>query len=193
MEYRRLGKTDLQVSVLCLGTMQFGWTADEDTSHAILDAFVDAGGNFIDTANVYSRWSADSYAGKSEEIIGRWMEARGNRKDIILATKVHARMWDGPDGAGLSRAHILKAVEGSLTRLKTDHIDLYQTHDTDSAIAHEETLGAMDILVKQGKIRFAGCSNYAANDLRQALSASHNDPRSAKPAGPRRSRRHPWR
>ena len=79
--------------------MQFGWTADEDTSHAILDAFVDAGGNFIDTANVYSRWSPDSYAGKTEEIVGRWLEARGNRKNIILATKVHARMWDGPDGA----------------------------------------------------------------------------------------------
>jgi len=175
VEYRVLGKTDLKVSILCLGTMQFGWTADENTSHAILDAFVDAGGNFIDTANVYSRWSPDSYAGKSEEIIGRWLERRGNRNNIILATKVHARMWDGPDGDGLSRAHILKAVDGSLARLKTDYIDLYQTHDTDPAIAHEETLGAMDTLVTQGKVRCAGCSNYAAKDLKQALSASRNE------------------
>ncbi len=172
MEYRRLGKTSLKVSVLCLGTMQFGWTADEDTSHAILDAFVNDGGNFIDTANVYSRWSPDSYAGKSEEIIGHWLERRGNRKNIILATKVHARMWDGPDGEGLSQAHILKAVDGSLTRLKTDYIDLYQTHDTDSAITHEETLNAMNTLVKQGKVRFPGCSNYAAKDLGASLIAS---------------------
>jgi len=174
MEYRRLGTTDLEISVLCLGTMQFGWTANEDTSDAILDAFLDAGGNFIDTANIYSAWSSDSYAGKTEEIIGRWIEARGNRENIILATKVHARMWDGPDGEGLSRAHILKAVEGSLARLKTDYIDLYQTHDTDPGIPHAETLDAMDTLVKQGKVRHVGCSNYLAKDLREALTASRN-------------------
>ena len=172
MEYRPLGRSNLRVSVLCLGTMQFGWTADERTSHAILDAFVEAGGTFIDTADIYSQWSPDSYSGKSEEIIGRWINDRKNRTSIVLATKVHGRMWDGPDGAGLSRAHIIKAVEGSLTRLQTDSIDLYQTHSTDPATPHEETLGAMDTLIEQGKVRFIGCSNYMAGDLRQALSAS---------------------
>ncbi len=174
MEYRFLGKTELRVSVLCLGTMQFGWTTDEDPSHAVLDAFVEAGGNFIDTANIYSSWSSDSHPGKSEEIIGRWIEQRGNRTKVILATKVQGRMWEGPDGAGLSRAHIMKAVEGSLARLKTDYIDLYQTHDTDPATPHDETLDAMDTLVKQGKVRHIGCSNYLTKDLGEALAVSRN-------------------
>ncbi|MFQ5691525.1 MAG: aldo/keto reductase [Nitrospinota bacterium] len=172
MEYRRLGRTGLSVSAICLGTMQFGWTADEATSFQIMDAFVEAGGNFLDTADMYSFWSKKSYAGKTEEIIGRWLAARGNRDRVILATKVHGRMWEGPDGAGLGRAHILKAVEGSLKRLQTDHIDLYQTHRTDPDTPHEETLAAMDRLVRQGKVRHIGCSNYPATDLRACLAVS---------------------
>jgi aryl-alcohol dehydrogenase-like predicted oxidoreductase len=172
MEYRQLGKTDLNVSTICLGTMQFGWTADEETSFGILDAFLEAGGNFLDTADIYSFWSTKSYVGKTEEILGRWLASRNNREKVILATKVHGRMWEGPDGAGLGRAHILKAVEASLKRLQTDFIDLYQTHQLDPDTPHEETLEALDHLVRQGKVRHIGCSNYPASDLRECLSVS---------------------
>ena len=120
MEYRRLGRTGLKVSELCLGTMQFGWTADEATSFAVMDAFVEAGGNFIDTADVYSRWAEGNPGGVSEQIIGRWMKARGNRGAIVLATKARGRMWDGPNGEGLSRGHLIRACEDSLRRLDTD-------------------------------------------------------------------------
>ncbi len=124
MEYRRLGHTGLEVSELALGTMQFGWTADEEAAHEVLDAFVEAGGNLIDTADVYSYWADDNPGGVSEKMIGRWMKARDNRKDVVIATKVRGRMWDGPNGEGLSRAHIMRAVEDSLRRLQTDYIDL---------------------------------------------------------------------
>ena len=172
MEYRSLGRTGLSVSAICLGTMQFGWSADEETSRQIMDAYVEAGGNFLDTADIYSFWSRKSYAGKTEEILGRWFADRKNRDKIILATKVHGRMWRGPDGAGLGRAHILKAIEGSLERLQTDFIDLYQTHRTDPATPHEETLEAMDELVRRGRVRHIGCSNYPAADLTECLSVS---------------------
>jgi len=172
MQYRNLGRTGLKVSELCLGTMQWGWTADEAASFAVMDAFVAAGGNFIDTADVYSRWAEGNPGGVSEEIIGRWMKERGNRRQIVLATKVRGVMWDGPNGEGLSRGHIMTAVEDSLRRLQTDHIDLYQTHWFDAGTPIDETLRALDDLVRQGKVRYVGCSNYPAWRLAKALWAS---------------------
>jgi aryl-alcohol dehydrogenase-like predicted oxidoreductase len=169
MQYRNLGRTGLKVSELCLGTMQWGWTADEPTSFAVMDAFVAAGGNFIDTADVYSRWAEGNPGGVSEEIIGRWMKDRGNRRQIVLATKVRGVMWDGPNGEGLSRGHIMAAVEDSLRRLQTDHIDLYQTHWFDAGTPIDETMRALDDLVRQGKVRTVGCSNYPAWRLAKAL------------------------
>ena len=169
MEYRRLGRTGLKVSALCLGTMQFGWTADEPRSVEVMDAFMAAGGNFIDTADVYSRWHPGNPGGVSEEIIGRWMHARGNRRQVVLATKVRGRMWESPNGEGLSRAHIIQACEDSLRRLQTDWIDLYQTHWYDAETPIEETLRALDDLVRAGKVRYVGCSNYPAWRLATAL------------------------
>ena len=169
MEYRRLGRTGLKVSELCLGTMQWGWTADEVAAFAIMDAFVEAGGNFIDTADVYSRWAPGNPGGVSEEIIGRWMQERGNRRQIVLATKVRGRMWDGANGEGLSRQHIMAAVEDSLRRLQTDTIDLYQTHWFDADTPIDETMRALDDLVRQGKVRYLGASNIPAWRLTKAL------------------------
>ncbi len=169
MDYRRLGRTGLKVSELCLGTMQFGWTADEATSFAIMDAFVEAGGNFIDTADIYSRWAEGNPGGVAEQIIGRWMKARGNRQTIVLATKGRGRMWDGPNGEGLSRVHLIRACEDSLRRLGTDYIDLYQTHFFDPDTPIDETLRALDDLVHAGKIRYIGASNYPAWRLAKAL------------------------
>jgi len=169
MEYRHLGNTGLQVSALALGTMQFGWTADEENARAVMDAFLEAGGTLIDTADVYSRWIEGNPGGVSEEIIGRWMADRGNRHDVVLATKVRGRMWAGPNGAGLSRAHIVRAVEDSLRRLQTDYIDLYQTHAYDPDTPIDETLRALDDLVRAGKVRYVGCSNYPAWRLMEAL------------------------
>jgi aryl-alcohol dehydrogenase-like predicted oxidoreductase len=172
MNYRRLGRTGLKVSELCLGTMQFGWTTDAHNGFAVMDAFVEAGGNFIDTADVYSRWSEGNPGGVAEQIIGRWMAARGNREQMVLATKVRGRMWDGPNGEGLSRLHILRACEESLRRLQTDHIDLYQSHFFDADTPIDETMRAFDDLVRAGKVRYAGCSNYPAWRLTKALWAS---------------------
>lgn len=169
MEYRRLGRTGLKVSELCLGTMQWGWTASEEDGCAVMDAFVEAGGNFIDTADVYSRWVPGNPGGVSEEIIGRWMQDRGNRRQVVLASKVRGRMWNGPNGEGLSRAHIVQACEDSLRRLQTDTIDLYQTHYFDADTPIDETLRALDDLVRAGKVRYIGCSNYPAWRLTQAL------------------------
>jgi aryl-alcohol dehydrogenase-like predicted oxidoreductase len=176
MEYRNLGRTGLKVSELCLGTMQWGWTATETAAVQVMDAFAAAGGNFIDTADIYSRWAEGNPGGVSEEIIGRWMRARGNRDQIVLATKVRGRMWDGPNGEGLSRVHIVKACEDSLRRLQTDYIDLYQTHFFDADTPIEETMETLDLLVRQGKVRYVGCSNYPAWRLTHALWASdrHN-------------------
>lgn len=168
-----MGRTGLKVSELCLGTMQFGWTADEAASCTVMDAFVDAGGTFIDTADIYTNWAGDaSRAGLSEEIIGRWMQSRGNRDKIVLATKVRGRMEPGPNGEGLSRERILRCCEDSLRRLQTDHIDLYQCHWADLNTPIEETLGAMHTLVQQGKVRYVGASNYPAWRLMEALWAS---------------------
>jgi aryl-alcohol dehydrogenase-like predicted oxidoreductase len=170
MEYRNLGRTGLKVSELCLGTMQFGWTADESASYEILSAPFEGGINFIDTADIYSRWSAGNPGGVSEKIIGDWIKKEGiPRHQLIIATKVRGVMGDGPNDEGLSRAHILSAVEGSLKRLGTDYIDLYQTHWYDENTPIEETLSALDDLVHQGKVRYIGCSNYPAWRLIQAL------------------------
>jgi aryl-alcohol dehydrogenase-like predicted oxidoreductase len=172
VDYRNLGRTGLKVSELCLGTMQWGWTAGEDAAVEVMDAFIAAGGNFIDTADVYSRWAEGNPGGVSEEIIGRWMKSRGNRDQVVLATKVRARMWDGPNGEGLSKVHIVKACEDSLRRLQTDYIDLYQTHFFDADTPIEETMETLDLLVRQGKVRYVGCSNYPAWRLTHALWAS---------------------
>ncbi len=173
MEYRKLGRTGVKVSELCLGTMQFGWTADENNSRQIMDAFVTAGGNFIDTADIYTSWVGDkSYAGRSEEIIGNWVKDRANRRDMIIATKVRGEMWKGPNGEGLSRDHIIKACEDSLRRLKMDYIDLYQAHWADLGTPIEETLRAFDDLVRAGKVRYLGASNYPAWRLMEAQATS---------------------
>lgn len=165
---RRLGATDLQVSALCLGTMQFGWTADESVSFAVMDAFVEAGGNFLDSADMYSHWAPGNPGGVSEEIIGRWMKARRNRGRLIVATKVRARMWEGPDGEGLSRPHIQRAVEDSLRRLQVETIDLYQCHWPDEDIPIEETVSVFSELIASGKVRYIGASNYTAAQLEEA-------------------------
>jgi aryl-alcohol dehydrogenase-like predicted oxidoreductase len=174
MNYRNLGRSGLQVSDICLGTMQFLWTTDEPNSYAVLDAFAGAGGTFIDTADVYSHWATGLKGGEAETIIGNWMQRSGKRGEMVLATKVRGRMWDGPNGEGLSRAHILRAVEESLRRLQTDTIDLYQAHAPDLNTPIDETLRAYDDLVHQGKVRYIGCSNYSGYQLMEAtLVARH--------------------
>jgi aryl-alcohol dehydrogenase-like predicted oxidoreductase len=170
MEFKSLGSTGLKVSELCLGTMQFGWTADEDTSHQVLSAAFDGGINFIDTADVYSRWAPGNPGGVAEKIIGDWMKkSKIPRQQLIIATKVRGVMGDGPNDEGLSRVHIIKAVDDSLKRLGTDYIDLYQTHWYDENTPIEETLSTLDDLVHMGKVRYIGCSNYPAWRLMQAL------------------------
>lgn len=170
MEYRNLGRIGLKVSEFCLGTMQFGWTADETTSHQILSAAFQSGINFIDTADIYSSWADGNPGGVSETIVGDWMSKSDiDRTQIILATKVRGVMGAGPNNEGLSRAHIMTAVENSLKRLNTDYIDLYQTHWYDENTPIEETLSTMDDLIHQGKVRYIGCSNYPAWRLMQAL------------------------
>ena len=169
MRLRPLGRTGLEVSNLCLGTMQFGWTADEPSSFAVMDAFVAAGGNFLDTADVYSRWAPGNPGGISEQIIGRWLKERGNRDRLIIATKVRGRMWEGPDGEGLSRAHIQRAVEDSLRRLQMETIDLYQCRSPDEKTPIEETLRAFEELISSGKARYIGASNFTAVQLAEAL------------------------
>ena len=169
IQYRRLGRTGLKVSPLCLGSMNFGWTADEKTSFAVMDAFAEAGGNFIDTADIYNRWVEGHIGGESEGVIGRWLQARGNRSQMIIATKVRGQMGPGPNDQGLSRRHIFDACDASLRRLQSDTIDLYQTHYFDADVPIDETLEALDRLVQQGKVRYVGCSNYPAWRLMEAL------------------------
>lgn len=175
MNYRQLGRTDLNVCPLCLGGNVFGWTANEQASFAVLDAYAEAGGNFIDTADTYSRFAPGNQGGESETIIGRWMKARGNRERIVLATKVGSRMNDNPPMQGLSRRYILEEVEASLRRLQTDFIDLYFAHRDDPNTPLDETLGAFNDLIKAGKVRSIGASNYSAARLRGALRVSHED------------------
>jgi len=167
MQYTTLGRTGLQVSRLCLGTMTFGWSSDETTSFTIMDASIEHGITFFDTANIYSTWIEDNTGGDSERIIGNWLKNQ-DRRNIVIATKVRGRMWDGATGEGLSRHHIIHAVEDSLKNLQTDYIDLYQTHWYDENTPIEETLSALDHLIQSGKIRYAGCSNYPAWRLMKA-------------------------
>jgi aryl-alcohol dehydrogenase-like predicted oxidoreductase len=176
MEYRKVGRTGLKVSELCMGTMQFGWTADEALSHRILSAAYEQGINFIDTADVYSRWIEGNPGGVSEEIVGRWIKQSGvPREKLVVATKVRGTMGSGPNDQGLSRGHIMSAVEASLRRLQLDYIDLYQTHAPDVDTHIDETLGALDDLVRQGKVRYIGCSNYPAWRLVESLWTSDRD------------------
>jgi aryl-alcohol dehydrogenase-like predicted oxidoreductase len=160
------------VSPLCFGGNVFGWTIDEQTSFAVLDAYVEGGGNFIDTADVYSAWVPGHVGGESESILGKWMSERNNRDRIILATKVGSEMKTAPNARGLSRRYILEEVEASLKRLQTDYIDLYQSHRDDEATPLEETMAAFDQLVRQGKVRALGASNYTAARMREALTVS---------------------
>ena len=169
MEYKNLGSTGLKVSEICFGTATFGWHTDDAESARMLDLFVDRAGNFIDTADIYSRWAEGSWAGRSEEMIGAWLKATGRRHDIVLATKCHGAMGEGPNDVGLSRRHIMDAVEASLRRLNTDFIDLYQTHSMDNGTPIDETMRALDDLVHEGKVRYLGCSNYSAYRLCKAL------------------------
>ena len=163
MEFRRLGRTGLKVSSICLGTMQFGWSADKEASFAVMDEAIDLGCNFFDTADIYSRWVPGNPGGVSETIIGKWLAQTSlPRHKLVLATKLRGQMGDGPNEQGLSRQHIMQAVEDSLRRLQTDYIDLYQVHSPDWETPLDETLRALDDLVRSGKVRYIGCSNYPA-------------------------------
>lgn len=167
MKKRELGRSGISVSPLALGGNVFGWTVNEPTAFAILDAFIAAGFDLIDTADVYSRWVPGNRGGESETIIGKWMKARGNRQKVVIATKVGSEM--GPGLRGLSRGHILNAVEDSLRRLKTDHVDLYQSHQDDPSTPIGETLGVYAQLIKAGKVRAIGASNFSAQRLAHSL------------------------
>lgn len=170
MKLRQIGNTGIQVAPLALGGNVFGWTADEETSFKVLDAFVDAGFNLVDTANTYSKWLPGHQGGESETVIGKWFKKSGKRDKVIIATKVGMEMGDGKKG--LAKSYILEEVEASLKRLQTDHIDLYQSHQDDANTPLEETLEAYAQLIKQGKVRVIGASNYKADRLREALKIS---------------------
>ncbi|MBN8929549.1 MAG: alcohol dehydrogenase [Rhodospirillales bacterium 69-11] len=167
---RQLGQSSLRVSPICFGCNVFGWTADEKTSFALLDAWVDAGFNFIDTADVYSRWHPGNQGGESEMIIGKWLKSSGKRDRVVLATKLGIEM--GPGKKGLSRAYMMQAVEDSLRRLQTDRIDLYQSHRDDPDTPIEETLSGYATLIQQGKVREIGASNFSADRLAESLRIS---------------------
>ena len=177
MKKRKLGDSGLDVAPLAFGGNVFGWTADEAMSFRLLDAFVAAGFNLVDTADMYSRWVPGNEGGESETIIGKWLKRSGKRQSVIIATKVGKEM--GPDKKGLSKKYINQAVEASLGRLQTDYIDLYQSHDDDVDTPLEETLEAFGQLIKAGKVRAIGASNYSAKRLAEALRVSeqHGYPR----------------
>jgi aryl-alcohol dehydrogenase-like predicted oxidoreductase len=166
----RLGRSDIEVAPLAFGGNVFGWTADQATSFRLLDRFVDAGFNLVDTADVYSRWVPGNKGGDSETIIGNWLAQGGRRDKIVIATKLGMEM--GPGAEGLSRGYMMQAVDASLKRLQTDHIDLYQSHRDDETTPIEETLGAYQELIQAGKVRIIGASNYSAERLEAALRLS---------------------
>ena len=166
MNYKYLGKTGVRVSELCLGTMTFGWKADEQTSHQMLDMYASGGGNFIDTADVYAE-------GKAEEIVGNWLHGQ-NRDDFFVATKVRFAFSDRPNDIGLTRKHILSSVRSSLKRLRTDYIDLYQVHAWDPATPLTETLSTLDDLVSEGTVRYIGASNFRGWQLQKAVDISES-------------------
>jgi aryl-alcohol dehydrogenase-like predicted oxidoreductase len=177
MQTRNLGRSSLRVPPLCLGGNVFGWTATEAASFAVLDAAVGAGLNFIDTADTYSVWVSGHRGGESETVIGNWLKRTAKRKDMVIATKVGMEM--SPDHKGLSAGHIAHSVEGSLRRLQTDYIDLYFAHRDDASVPFEETLGAFQKLIAQGKVRAIGASNYSGARLAESLEISrkHGLPR----------------
>lgn len=179
MQPRKLGASNIDIAPLVFGGNVFGWTIDEDTSFRLLDAFVERGFNCIDTADVYSIWVPGHAGGESETVLGKWLKARGNRSQVVIATKVGWEM--SKEKKGLSKAYILQAVEDSLRRLQTDYIDLYQSHKDDPDTAVEETLDAYATLVKAGKVRAIGASNFGAERLETSLkaSAAHGWPRYA--------------
>ena len=170
LQKRQLGNSQLSVGTLALGGNVFGWTADESASFRLLDAFVDAGLNLIDTANSYSTWVAGHQGGESETIIGKWLKQSGKREKVVIATKVGSPMPTGEKG--LARDYILSEVENSLRRLQTDHIDLYQSHRDDPNTPLGETLGTYADLIKQGKVRYIGCSNFTADRIEESLKVS---------------------
>lgn len=170
MKKRNLGNSGLEVAPLAFGGNVFGWTVDEPTGFQLLDAFVSSGFNLIDTADVYPRWVPGNQGGESEEIIGKWLQRSGKRHDVIIATKVGFEM--GPNKKGLSKDYILRSADDSLRRLQTDHIDLYQSHVDDPETPLVETLEAYDQLIKAGKVRAIGASNYSAARLSEALEVS---------------------
>lgn len=172
MQLRTLGLSSLRVTPFCLGGNVFGWTANEAASFTVLDALVSAGLNFIDTANVYSRWAPGHRGGESETVIGNWLKRSGKRQDMVIATKVGMEM--APDRKGLSAANIARSAEESLQRLQTDYIDLYFSHCDDATVPMEETLGAHQRLIEQGKVRNIGASNFTAARLAEALKVSRN-------------------
>ncbi|HKP87355.1 MAG TPA: aldo/keto reductase, partial [Blastocatellia bacterium] len=167
MKIKRLGRTGLKVTEACLGTMTFGYQCDEKTSFAVMDEAANAGVNFIDTADVYPVPVSLESVGRTEEIIGRWLP--GKRDRFVLATKCRMQMGEGPNDVGLSRKHILSAIEASLRRLQTDYVDLYQVHAPDPETPIDETLRALDSIVESGKARYVGCSNFQAWQLCKAL------------------------
>ncbi len=177
MQKHKLGRSGLEVSSLAFGGNVFGWTADEATSMRLLDRFVDEGFNFIDTADMYSRWVPGHKGGESETLIGKWLKKSGKRDKVVISTKVGMEM--APDKKGLSPAYIKRAVEDSLKRLQTDHIDLYQSHTDDAETPLADTLGAYDGLTKAGKVRTIGASNFSAERFEEALAVSkqHHLPR----------------
>ena len=173
MDYRKLGSSALNISPICFGGNVFGWTTDEKESFRLLDAFIDAGFNFVDTADVYSRWADGNRGGESETIIGRWLKERGGRDRIVLASKFGMEM--GTDKVGLSPKYMSQAIEASLRRLQTDYIDLYQSHKDDEETPVGATLEGYAKLIEQGKVREIGASNFSAARLREALNVSSND------------------
>jgi aryl-alcohol dehydrogenase-like predicted oxidoreductase len=170
MNKRRLGTTRLEVAPLGLGGSVFGWTADERTTYELLDAFVGAGFNLVDTADVYSYWAPGNSGGESETLIGKWMKRRGNRDRVVVATKVGSPM--GPDRKGLKKRYVLEAAEDSLRRLQTDYIDLYQSHSDDPDASQEETLEAYERLLHEGKVRTIGVSRFSPARIREAFAIS---------------------
>jgi aryl-alcohol dehydrogenase-like predicted oxidoreductase len=173
MRKRQLGHSGIEVPTLCFGGNVFGWTADEKRSFELLDALLESGLNFVDTADSYSHWAPGNHGGESETVIGKWFKARGNRSKVILATKVASSMGEGKKG--LSRRYIKQAVEDSLRRLQTDYIDLYQSHHDDESVPQAETMGIYAELIAAGKVRTIGASNFTAERLQSALEVSRRE------------------
>ena len=173
MNHRELGRSGLNVAPFAFGGNVFGWSADESTSFSLLDAFVDAGFNLVDTADVYSRWAPGHSGGESETVIGKWLKKSGRRDAMVIATKVGMDMGNG--NKGLSKRHIHRSIDASLKRLQTDYVDLYQSHEDDADTPFEETLEAYARLIESGKVRAIGASNYKADRLAAALDVSERD------------------